>query len=435
MAAAVIALGLVAPRISLAEETWTEFRGPGGQGHSAATGLPTQWDESTNIRWRCCIPGVGWSSPVVLNNRIYLTTAVPQSDTDGEKKEKAEETGQSLRALCVDAVSGSILWNEEVFRLETGPRAKLHNKNSHASPTPIIDGERLYVHFGTQGTACLTLDGKEIWKTREFVFQPQHGNGNSPIIVDDLLFVNCDGSDIQFVVALDKSTGQVRWKKPRPEADEIKKFSFATPLVIEVEGKKQIVSPAAHWVVAYNPADGEEIWRVRYHGYSLAPRPIYGHGLVFVCTGFDRPSLLAIRPDGTGDVTKTHVEWKTDRAAPNTPSPLLIGDELYVINDKGVATCFDARSGKTHWTQRIGGNFSASPIFADGKVYLESEDGETIVIRPGLKYEELGRNTLKARTLASFAIDGKGILLRTQNLLLRIEEMRQARGQGALSLD
>lgn len=400
---------------------WTEFRG-GVQGQSSATDLPTRWNESKNIRWKCDIPGSGWSSPVVQNGRIYLTTAVPASADDDQK--------QSLCAVCIDARSGSIVWNDEVFPLLAGDRAQMHNKNSQASPTPVIEGNRLFVHFGTQGTACLALDGKPVWKTRELVFKPQHGNGNSPVIVDDLLFINCDGSDVQFVAALDKATGDVRWKKPRPEVDEIKKFSFATPLVIEVDGKKQIVSPAAHGVVAYNPAGGEEVWRVRYHGYSLAPQPVYGHSLVYVCTGFDRPSLLAIRPTGTGDVTESHVAWKLDRGVPNTPTPLLIGDELYLISDKGIASCVDARSGKPLWTERIGGNFSASPIYADGRIYLESEDGEAILIKPGRKYEELGRNNLKARTLASYAIDGKGILLRTGDALLRIESLQSAGSNG-----
>jgi outer membrane protein assembly factor BamB len=438
--ASIASLAAIWPQSASAGEDWTEFRGPDGQGHSTATSLPIEWDSTTNVRWKTDIPGLGWSSPVVLNGRIYLTTSVPdakprklKSKEEPRKTAKEEVRNQSLRTLCVDALKGDILWDEEVFPLEPGPRAQIHIKNSHASPTPILEGDRLYVHFGAQGTACLSLDGKVIWKTRELIFEPQHGNGNSPVLVDDLLFVNCDGFDVQFVAALEKSTGHIRWKKSRPEVKEIKRFAFATPLVIEVDGRKQVVSPAAHWIVAYNPADGEEIWRVRHAGYSLAPRPVYGHGLVFVCTGYDKSNLLAIRPTGTGDVTETHVAWKTDRAAPNTPSPLLVGEELYFISDQGVATCVDAKTGRRHWTQRIGSNFSASPTYADGKIYLESESGVTTILRPGIKYDEVGRNTLKVRTLASFAIDGQGILLRTEDALLRIEE--QARGQSATAVE
>ncbi len=398
-----------------AGENWFEFRGPTGQGHTTATGLPQRWSsESANIRWKTEIPGRGWSSPIICNGRVYLTAAVAESDKPDAK--------QSLRTLCLDSQSGAVQWNVEVFPLEAGARAAMHRKNTQASPTPTTDGKNLFVHFGSQGTACLTLDGEILWRNREVVYHPQHGGGSSPVLVDGLLITVCDGSDVQFVVAMEQATGNIRWKKTRPPADEIKKFSFSTPLVIEVNGRKQIVSPGAHAVVAYDPADGEEIWRVRYHGYSLVPRPVYGHGLVFVCTGFDKPQLLAIRPDGQGDVTETHVKWQTDRGAPNTPSPLLIGDDLYFINDKGVATCVDAGTGKAHWTHRVGGNHSASPLFSEGKIYLQSENGESTVIRAGHSYEELARSTLPADTLASLAVDGRALLLRTDQALYRIEE-------------
>ena len=410
-AACVCVLLLVGVRIAAAGENWTEFRGPTGQGHSTAVGLPLRWNETSNVRWKTEIPGRGWSSPIVWNGRVYLTTAVPGADGK-----------ESLRTLCLDASSGQILWNVEVFPLEDGPRARMHQKNSQASPTPVTDGRHLFVHFGTQGTACLTLDGETVWKTRELEFEPQHGSGSSPVLVDELLVATCDGSDVQFVVALAQSSGKIRWKKERPPAQEIKKFSFSTPLVIEVAGRKQIVSPGAHQVVAYDPAGGEEIWRVRYHGYSLVPRPVYGHGLIFLSTGYDKPQLLAIRPDGRGDVTETHVAWKTDRGAPNTPSPLLIGDDLYFISDLGIATCANAKTGEVRWTHRVGGNHSASPLSADGKVFFQSEKGETIVIQPGSRYEELARSQLKASTLASLAVEGRALLLRTENALFRIEE-------------
>src|ERR1700722_4565770 len=299
-------------------EDWSQFRGPKGQGQSSAVGLPTHWTETENVRWKTPIAGKGWSSPITLGNRIFLTTAVP---TKGS---------HSLHALCLDATTGKIVWDVEVFdRLVPNIAKQIHAKNSHASPPPLTDGEHVFVHFGAHGTACLTTDGKVVWKTREIKFQPQHGNGNSPVLVDGLLIFNCDGADVQFVVALDAATGKIRWKKERPPCEEAKRFAFATPLVIEVNGRKQIVSPGAHMVIAYEPKTGSGIWTVRYDGYSIAPRPVYAKGLVYVETSFDRSVMLATHPDGEGDVTGPKVAWTQTRSIPSTPSPLLLGKELF----------------------------------------------------------------------------------------------------------
>jgi outer membrane protein assembly factor BamB len=253
-------------------------------------------------------------------------------------------------------------------------------------------------------------------------YSPVHGNGGSPVLVGDSLVFSCDGADNPFVVALDRNTGKVRWKTER-KVDVFKKFSFATPLVIEVKGKKQVVLPGSDVVCGYDPADGKEIWRVRYKGYSVIPRPVYGHGLVFVCTGYDPPSsLLAIRPDGTGDVTETHVAWKLSKSVPQTPSPLLDGDELYIISDNGFATCLDAKTGKVHWSERLNDTFSASPVLADGRIYFQSEKGRTYVLQAGKTYKLLGRSDLGERTLASYGIADGALFLRTESSLYRIEE-------------
>jgi outer membrane protein assembly factor BamB len=392
-------------------ENWPEFRGPTGQGHVRAGGLPTRWGPDKNVVWKQPIPGRGWSSPVVWDGRIYLTTAVPVKGGND----------QSLQALCLDAASGKILWQKEVFRQDGAAAPRIHTKNSHASPTPLTDGERLYVHFGHQGTAALDFDGKILWRATEHGYRPVHGNGGSPVLVDDALVFSGDGGDKQFVVALDRKTGKVLWKTNR-KTDAFKKFSFGTPLVITVNGQKQVISPGSDVVCAYDPKTGNEIWRVRYEGYSVVPRPVFGQGLLFVCTGYDRPGLLAIRPDGQGDVTATHVAWTAEKNVPHNPSPLLVGEELYLVSDYGVASCLDAKTGKVHWQERLGGNYSASPVYADGRIYFQSEEGDAVVVKAGKPFEQLAKNSLDERTLASYAAADGALFLRTEAHLYRIQE-------------
>jgi outer membrane protein assembly factor BamB len=386
----------------LRADDWPQFRGPGGQGHAAGTGLPLAWSESRNIKWKTPVAGRGWSSPVVSGGRVWLTTSV-------------QEKGASLRAIAIDAQTGREAVNVEVFHLRS---ADLTNaKNSHASPTPIVEGDRVYVHFGAEGTAALTTAGEILWKTRH-PYESQHGNGGSPILYGDLLIFSGDGSDTAFVVALDTRSGKARWKTPRRQpADQ----AYSTPLVIRVGDRDQVVSVGAYRAAAYDPATGHEIWRVSYgDGFSNVPRPVYGHGLVYIATGFQQPALLAVRPDGTGDVTTTHVAWTLTRGAPLTPSPLLVGDELFIVNDGGIATCLDAKTGATHWVQRIGGAYSASPVFADGRIYFLSEEGGATVIAPGKVFRRLATSALDGETLASMAVSGGSIFIRTDSHLYRI---------------
>ena len=379
---------------------WPQFRGPTGQGTSDEHGLPLNWGETTNVRWKVPIPGKGWSSPVIQGDRIWLTTAT--------------EDGKSLRAISVDRNTGAILQNVEVFRLKS---AKLTNsKNSFASPTPIIDGDHVYIHFGAFGTACISQTGEILWKTRLEYDNGQHGTGGSPVLYDDLLIISCDGNDIQYVVALDKLTGKVRWKKSREGYQ-----AYTTPLIVKLADGDQVISPGAFRAVSYDPRNGKELWQVTYgEGFSNVPRPVYGDGLVFICTGFQQPSLLAVRIDGKGDVTKSKVAWKLDRGVPLTPSPLLVGNELYLVTDNGIATCVDAKTGKENWRARLGGNHSASPIYADGRIYFLSEEGESVVIAPGKELKHLATNQLDGRTLASMAVAGGSIFVRSETHLYRI---------------
>ena len=386
---------------------WPQFRGPLGDGHSSEKNLPTEWSETKNIAWKKEIPGKGWSSPALVKGRLYLTTAV------------LSETILSQRALCLSAKDGQPIWNVEIFAEDAASAPKIHGKNSHASPTPLVADGKLYVHFGPQGTACLDLDGKIIWKTQELNYPPVHGSGGSPVLVEGLLIFNCDGATDPFVVALDAANGQVKWKFAR-ESDSVKRFAFSTCEVITVGGKKQVITAGAGVVNALDPQTGKEIWRVTYDGYSVIPRPVFGLGLLFLSTGYDSPSILAIRPDGRGDVTETHVAWTLKKGAPHTPSPLLVGNELYLISDGGIASCVDASTGDLHWQERIGGNFSASPVFADGKIYVQDETGKGTVLRPGKKFQRLAENAFGEATLASYCVGDGAIFLRTEKNLYKV---------------
>jgi len=381
-------------------QDWPEFRGPTGQGYSDERGLPLVWSETKNVRWKVAIPGRGWSSPAIQGDRIWLTTAT--------------EEGKSLRAISVDRNTGAILQNVEIFRLKSP--GNLNAKNSQASPTPVLEGDRVYLHFGAYGTACITQSGEVVWKTRLDYDNGQHGPGGSPVIYDNLLILSCDGQDVQYVVALDKLTGKVRWKKFREGYQ-----AYTTPLVVRLPGGDQVISPGAYRAVSYEPRTGKELWQVRYgDGFSNVPRPVYGDGLVFICTGFQQPSLLAVRLDGRGDVTKSHIAWTLKRGVSLTPSPLLVGDELYMVSDNGVASCIDAKTGASHWQVRLGGNHSASPIYADGRIYFLSEEGESVVIAPGKEFKALAKNQLDGPTLASMAVSSGSIFVRSQTHLYRL---------------
>jgi outer membrane protein assembly factor BamB len=386
---------------------WPQFRGPGGQGHSSESGLPLTWGEGKNVAWKTPVPGLGWSSPVVAGGRVWLTTAV-------------ETRGISLRVLAFDVATGREVANVEVFNIPAS-RREINPKNSWASPTPVLDDDRVYVHFGADGTAALTTSGEILWKAR-FDYESQHGAGGSPVIYGDLLIVNCDGSDTAFVIALDKRTGKVKWKTNRGvPADQ----AYTTPLIIRAADRDQLISVGAFRARAYDPATGREIWRVRYdEGFSNVPRPVFAHGLVFIATGFQQPSLLAVRADGKGDVTRTHIVWSLTRGAPLTPSPLAVGDELYMVTDGGIATCLDARTGTIVWQQRLGGTYSASPVFADGRIYFMAEQGVTTVIAPGKAFRRLAANALDGGLLASMAVSGGALFLRTDSHLYRISEAR-----------
>lgn len=407
----VCAVCLLSGFSQLFADEWPQFRGPTSDGIATEMDLPVHWDQQRNVRWKRAIRGTAWSSPIVVGNRVFLTTAIAADSND-----------VTLTVLCVAADSGRILWETGVFRQDAEKAPRIHNKNSHASPSSVISDGKLYVHFGHQGTACLDLDGNVIWKSQELSYQPVHGNGGSPVVVGDALIFTCDGGGEPFVAALNKYDGSVTWRFARP-VPAAKSFSFCTPLVIDVDGAEQAVAPGSNSVSSLDPSTGREIWRVEYDGYSVVPRPVYAHGLVFVCTGYDEPELLAIRADGEGDVTETHVVWRTDRAVPLTPSPLLAGDNLFLLSDRGVASYLDAKTGKLIWRERIDGSFSASPIWSNGLLYVQSEDGTGIVLKASQEFQKVAENPLGERSLASYAVEDDALFIRTADHLYRIESL------------
>ena len=398
---------VLAAMVGLGADDWPEFRGPTGQGHADDPDVALTWSETEHVTWKAPVPGRGWSSPVVADGRLWLTTATLSG------------AGSSLRLLAYDVATGENTLDVEVFgSSEVNP---LNPKNSLASPTPVLDpdGERIYVHFGPTGTAALTPEGETVWRAR-FPYISQHGNGGSPILHDGRLIVSIDGYDTAYLVAVDARTGQEQWRSMRP--DPVSQ-AYSTPLPIDVAGRTLVVNVSAFRTSAHDPATGDQVWEVVYpNGFSNVPRPVYGHGMVYVSTGFQTPTLLAIRADGEGDVTRTHVAWRLRRGAPLTPSPLVVGDELYVVTDFGIATCVDARTGEIHWQERLGGNHSASPLYAGGRVYFQNEEGVTTVLAPGPEYRELARNRLDGIVLASMAVSDGALFIRTDTHLYRIEE-------------
>jgi outer membrane protein assembly factor BamB len=392
---------------------WPQFRGPDGQGHSEATKLPLQWSETENVVWKTALPGQGYSSPVISGNQIWMTTA-----TDG---------GKSLRAVCVDRASGQVVHNVEVLHSEE--LGSTHAQNGYASPTPVLDGRHVFVHFGARGTACLNTKGEIVWTNTEFDYALLQGAASSPILHGDLVILTCDGTDHQFLVALDKRTGNVRWKQPRQHLEAaakkraIAKMAYSTPLVTEIDGVAQLVSNGADHVAGYDAKTGKELWWKPYDGFSIVCRPSYGHGLFYVVGSIvlDHHALYAIRP-GQGEIGEDRVVWQSSVSIPHVPSPLLVGNEIFVVHDGGVATCFDALTGKVHWKKRLGGNYRASPIEANKRIYIPCGDGKTVVFAASKEFKVLATNKLDGTLLASPAVAEDALFLRSETHLYRIED-------------
>jgi len=420
------ALGLVATLLLVTSSSaldWPQFRGPAGNGCAPQADPPVAWSEINNIAWKVRLTGRGRSSPIILGERIWLTTAVEQgvvrTNIRSDDMQVAEHV--SLRTECLDRATGKSVWEATLF--DVPHPDPVHWLNSWATPTPVAELGRVYCDFGTYGTVCLdAATGKVIWK-QQLKLDHQVGPGSSPILWHDRLFLVRDGRDAQYVAALDKNTGQTLWKTERPPltgSGELKK-SFCTPLVVEQGDEAQVVAPGAQWTVAYEPATGKEIWRIHHgRGFSIGTSPIFSHDLVYFGTGCFKPQLWAVRVDGRGDVTETHSAWKTLRQFPVMSSPTISGDEIFWVSDDGMATCADARNGEIHWQERMGGPCLASPIVARGRVYFFRQDGTTIVAKTGRQFDRLSENPLEGTLVATPALGEHALYLRTDTHLYRI---------------
>jgi outer membrane protein assembly factor BamB len=413
---AVVTMTLVAA--ARIEAQWPQFRGPDGNGVSSATVLPLTWGEGNHVKWKIPIHGRAWSSPVVLGSQIWVTTAT--------------EDGRKLSAIAIDKTSGKILFDLPVFTVAK-PQA-VHPFNSYASPTPAIEAGRVYVTYGSAGTAAIdTQSGKVVWRRNDLECDHFRGPGSSPILFGDLLIMHFDGINVQYVVALDKKTGKTVWRTSRsvdfqdlepngkPLGDGDFRKGFATPQIAVAGNQPVLISLGSKALYGYDPRTGQELWRiVDRSAHSPSTRPLVGHGLVFYQTGWSG-SLVALKPDGRGDVTATHVVWRVTRGVPNKPSAILAGDLLFMVNDGGILSCIGAQTGKGIWQSRLQGEYSASPISGAGRVYFFSEEGKTTVIEAGRRFKVLAENQLGDGFMASAAIDGNALILRSRTHLYRIE--------------
>jgi outer membrane protein assembly factor BamB len=413
---------------------WPQWRGPDGMGHApGAKGLPQEWDEGKNVSWRRAIPGNGHSSPVIAGKEIWLTTAheTPEDPQRAKERLKKNTGGQPLTllskvelfAVCVDKESGKIV--EYIKLMEKAEPQWVHKLNSYASPSPIADDKNLYCHFGSFGTAALErASGKVLWTDQSLRVMHENGPGSSPVLFENLLILHFDGSDEQFVVALDKQTGKEVWRVKRSgtmnKNPQLKK-AYGTPVILEIKGTPTVVSTGADWLYGYNARTGKELWKLNYGilGFSNVSKPVVGHGMIYFSTCFMKGNFLAVKYEG---VDTPEIVWKASKGVPKMPSPILVGDEVYYIDDKGIASCLDAHTGEVHWMERVGGEYSASPTFADGKLYFPSQYGKTLVIKPGKKLEILAENELDGKLMASFAVADNALFVRTDKALYRIEE-------------
>ncbi|MCF7674049.1 MAG: PQQ-binding-like beta-propeller repeat protein [Akkermansiaceae bacterium] len=392
-----------------AENNWPQFRGPEANGQTAAKGLPVKFGEGDNVLWKTPVPGKAWSSPVVWGSQIWVTTAT--------------EDGHELGALCVNAVSGKIIHQKVVFKIAE-PKF-CHPMNSYGTPTPVIEDGRVYLHFGQAGTACLdTATAATLWTRQDLLCDHFRGAGSSPILAGNLLVLTFDGVDVQYVAALDKTTGKTAWKRDRNIAYDTDSTdyhkAYSTPAVITVRGKPQLVSPSAGATIAYAPDSGEELWRVRSGGMNAAALPLFDGDLLYATSAAGGFQLFAVRPDGKGDVTETHVAWKYKKSVPSRSSLILTDGRLFMVSDNGMTSCVDAKTGQTVWQKRVKGAFSASPLLADGKIYFFGEDGEVPVIAAAGEFELLAENHLDDGFMASPAVFANSLILRSRKHLYRI---------------
>ena len=395
----------------IAEDSWRQFRGNHGNGLALDASVPTQWSDSQNVTWKTLVHDRGWSSPVVEGDEVWLTTAT--------------EDGLKMYAMCISLSSGKILHDQLIFEnQEVSP--DYHVTNSYASPTPVLDDQYVFIHFGSYGTACLKRnDCSVVWQRRDLPCNHFRGAGSSPILFDDMLIFHMDGFDYQYAVALDRQTGETRWKVDRDidwgtENGDFYK-AFSTPIVIEAHGQTQLISPASMACMALNPWNGQEIWRVRYQEHSTTVSPVFDGNHLYISTGFGKAKMMCVRVDGSGDVTDTHVDWIQAKGIGSKPSPVLVGERLFDITDDGILARLDLTNGEAAWRTRLGGKFSASLIATSSNLIAVDHDGKGYVFSLSDEPELLAENVLPDGCNASPAIVGNSLLLRTTTHLYRFD--------------
>jgi outer membrane protein assembly factor BamB len=431
-------LGVLAVQYSSARADWPEFRGPHGNGHVRAPGknepigLPTTWSETENVRWKTEIPHRGWSTPVVMDGKVWLTTAT--------------EDGHDFYVLCVDVDSGKILRNKQLFHCDS-PEPLGNAVNGYASPSPAIEPGRVYVHFGSYGTACLDTNTAEVlWQRDDLPCRHYRGPSSSVVLFENFLILTMDGVNQQYLVALDKQTGDTVWRTDRdvewhdqdvtgksPEAaqrarDGDMRKAHSTPLIVTLpNGEPLMLSCGAMSSFAYDPRTGKERWRMVFDDFSVSPRPIYDDGIAYMLTGNIHPEMWAVRATAKGDVTHSDdVLWRLNKGVSHTSSPILVDGLIYMANDDGIIRCFDAATGKRVWQNRAGSSYAASPIYADGHIYYFDRDGGSTILNPGRKFDAIATNTLDNGLMASPAVHGRALILRTKTHLYRIENAAPA---------
>ena len=409
-----LSISLASCLVIEANEQWSQFRGHYGNGIIKSTSAPINWSDNTNIDWKTPIHDRGWSSPVIWNDQIWMTTATKE--------------GNKMYAICVNKLSGKIEHDIHVFDVKS-PQA-ITNENTYASPTPVVEEGRVYVHFGTYGTACIsTKDGQILWKRRDLNCDHEIGAGpaSSPFIYNNFLIFNVDGRDVQYVIALNKETGETAWKTNRSvdfsDVQVNQRKAYGTPFIIPRGNSNQMVSIGAKGVYSYDPENGKELWKAEHRGWSIAPRPVYGEGLVFTMIDRDRPEMWAINPNGSGDITETHIEWKETKRMPPRASPIIIKGLLFVVDRNGYISCIEAKTGKSIWQKRMKGRFSASPILANNLIYFFNEDTVCTIIKPTRELVIVAENKLSSdKLMATPAFDENSIYIRTENNLYKIKE-------------
>jgi outer membrane protein assembly factor BamB len=398
-------------------ENWPGFRGPTRQGISNEKDLPTQWSETSNIVWKTPIPGTGWSSPIVFGDRVYVTTAT------GE--------GASFRLLCLDRKTGAILWDKQVLRQQAGHKQRF---NSYASSTPVTDGKNVYIVAFDGSIAAVSMKGDTVWMNRDFEYFSEHGLGVSPLLYKELLIVVFDPSssgpdkklgwqkpwDKAVILALDKNTGKVRWEGKRG----MSRIAHVSPQILSEGDKDQLISSAGDAIQGFDLATGERIWTVSSPGEGVVPSVVVGDGLIFTASGFGDSAIRVVRAGGKGDVTKTHIAWESADDVPKIPSMLYVKPYLYLVTEAGIAKCFKAATGDVIWQERISGRYSASPVWADGKIYFLSDKGTTTVIGDGTNFKVLAKNELNETCKASPAISQQNIFIRSEKHLYCIGQNR-----------